>query len=67
MAADLHKKSDVSPLLNWIDAHAFVLFIISIIVLIALIIGLMMALTVVFGAQTGTEANMYYNQLESII
>ena len=67
MAADLHKKSEVSPVIIWIDAHASILFLISIIILIALIIGLIVAIGTVFGASTGTEANVYYYQLESII
>lgn len=67
MAADLHKKTDVSPVIIWIDAHASILFLISIIILIALIIGLIVAIGTVFGASTGTEANVYYYQLESII
>ena len=67
MAADLHKQPEVSPVIIWIDAHASILFLISIIILIALIIALIVALGVVFGASTGTEANVYYYQLESII
>ena len=67
MAARLNKKTDVSPVIIWIDAHASILFLISIIILIALIIGLIVAIGTVFGASTGTEANVYYNQLESII
>jgi len=68
MAADLHKKSEVSPVIIWIDAHASILFLISILVLIILIIGLIFAIATVYGASpTGTEANVYYNQLENII
>ena len=67
MAADLHKQPEVSPLINWVDAHASILFLLAIIMLVVLIIALIVALGVVFGASTGTEANVYYYQLESII
>lgn len=74
MAADLHKKSEVSPfelferkLEAWVNAHAPILFILSILILFLLIIGLIFAIATVYGASTGTEANIYYNQLESII
>lgn len=76
MPADLHKKdTDVSPLTifemkieAWVNAHAFMLFILSLSVLVVLIIALVMALTGIHACQlTGTEANLQYNHLEQII
>lgn len=76
MPADLHKQSsDKSPfelidkkLEAWVNAHAFILFILSLSVLAVLIIALVMALTGVHAYQlTGTEANLQYNHLEQII
>jgi len=67
MAARLQKKQEVSPVIIWIDAHASILFLISIVLLFVLIVSLIVAIGVVFGATTGTEANVYYNQLENII
>ena len=68
MPVDLHKKSD-SPA-NWelwLQNHAPQFIVICLIILFILIIGLIIALATVYGASTGTEANIYYNQLESII
>ena len=75
MAADLHKKTDISPfelferkLEAWVNAHAPILFILSVIVLGVLIGALVMTLTGVHAYQlTGTEANLQYNHLENII
>jgi len=77
MPADLHKQSSdkVSPfekfemnLEAWVNAHAFILFILSLSVLVVLIIALVMALTGIHACQlTGTEANLQYNHLEQII
>lgn len=69
MPADLHKKSS-SPANNvelWLQRHAPLFLTISFIILFILIIGLIFAIALVYGASTGTEANIYYNQMESII
>lgn len=70
MPADLHKQTS-SPANNkvelWLQSHAPLFLTISFIILFILIIGLIIALATVYGASTGTEANIYYNQLESII
>ena len=76
MPADLHKQSDkVSPfeklemkLEAWVNAHAPILFILSLLLLVFLVIALIMAITGVQAYQiTGTEANIHYNHLGDVI
>ena len=77
MPADLHKQSSdkISPfeiidkkLEAWVTAHAPILFILSLLLLVFLVIALIMAITGVQAYQiTGTEANIHYNHLEQII
>ncbi len=70
MAARLQKKTDNAPLYNmeaWVHSHAPILLIISIILLFMLIGALIFAIATVCASPVGTEANIYYNQLESII
>jgi hypothetical protein len=77
MPADLHKQSSdtVSPfeklemnLEAWVNAHAPILFILSLLLLVFFVVALIMAITGVQAYQlTGTEANIHYNHLGDII
>ena len=77
MPADLHKQSSdkISPfelidkkLEAWVNAHAPILFILSLLLLVFLVIALIMAITGVQAYQlTGTEANAMYNHLGDIV
>ena len=72
MAADLHKKTDVSPLTEmkikmeaFLQRHAFIFLMFSFIILCILIMLLIYA---VFGAKPSvTDSNGYYYHLKDII
>lgn len=51
----------------WMQRHAPIIIIICLIILFALIVGLIAAMFTVAATPTGTEANVYYYQLERII
>ena len=65
--ARLAKQTNTSKWDAWMQHHAPNIIVICLIILFALIVGLIAAMFTVAATPTGTEANVYYYQLERII
>jgi hypothetical protein len=70
MPVDLHKKEDINFAMKWeawVQRHAPILLLLSLIILVLLVIALACAIMGVSAhSLTGTEANNFYYHLEEL-